>query len=222
MLADNIITFYNNLSNVKVLKIDSDKIYLKPIRGGRTVTVSLKLTPGMAYFVGLVLGDGHLTKVKYKIIFEVANRNLANRFSDVVAKIFSTKIKYSLVHDNRPNKKLRYRFELNSKPIHKLLTDVFQVPSGKKSDIIFVPRIIKDSEPEFKTAFLRGVFETEGGKRSHGFGISTASRTFRDDVVSILKEFGVSCYTEQWYNKAYEKHYFGLIFKQDSVNKFLV
>ena len=65
---------------------------------------------------------------------------------------------------------------IDSKAIYNLLTKIYEIPIGKKSNIVKIPTLISNSNKSIKSAFLIGVMVTDGEKRRRNAGISTASK----------------------------------------------
>jgi len=101
------------------------------------------------------------------------------------------------------------------------LSEVFNIPRGKKSHIVIVPEIIKKSNKNIKNAFLEGVFDTDGGKRGRGLGLSCASITFRNDLIELLSDLDIIVHKDEWLNKKYNKTYYGFYFKPTGKELFL-
>lgn len=65
------------------------------------------------------------------------------------------------------------------------------------------------------------MFETDGGKRSRGLGLTSASKAFRDQVFELLLESKIKASKDEWLNKKYNKKYYGLRFRITEQSKFL-
>lgn len=218
---DIVLNKMNSASNLKVVKLDRNNVHIRPIKGSTNITkIPLKITTDLAFFIGIVMGDGHITKRKYRISLDTTKPDFARKFSRLLNKTFDINVRYILILDKRKNRKLRYRFDINNKPICLILTDIFKIPKGKKSHIITIHPMIKNSRSKIKMAFLRGVIDTEGGKRKKIYTrISTASKGFRDDLTAILKDLNVNVHIDQWVNKKYQKEYYGLYFKTSELRE---
>ena len=200
--------------NIRITKTCKDRMYVQIIKGSnKTVAIPYYLSTDLAYLVAATICDGHIRPDKFTIIFENSDKNVMTKFIQKMSNVFEIKPMYRTVNDKRYGRKLRYRTEITSKPITILLHEVFDVPRGKKSGIVKVPGVIKNSDRTIKWAFIEGVFDTDGGKRQKCFGLSSASKIFRDDMVKMLSEFGFSPRMDEWVNKKYDKKYYGLSFK---------
>lgn len=204
-------------SNVKIIEDNPDYLKTQIIKGSnKTFIIPNKISSDLSYLTGAIICDGHIRKDEYRIVFENVRKEIIEKFLEKMKDVFSVEEKYRIIKDKRKTRKKRYRVEISGKPIVVLFNDVFDIARGKKCYIVRVPDIIKESNLEIKRAFMEGVFDTDGGKRRRGLGLSTASEGFRDDIVSILFDLGVHAKKDKWLNKKYKKEYFGLYFKSDA------
>lgn len=178
---------------------------------GKASKIPCQLNEDTAYLAGAILCDGHLRKDGYSIYYELTEKRLMQKFRRKIRCCFD--IERPLKERNgRPGCKKRYCVHVDNKPIFRFFNCFFSIPRGKKSDRTTIPEIVIKSDKKIKSAFLEGVFDTDGGKRRRGYGLSTASIKFREQTVELLKEFGVKTLKDEWINKKYNKKYFGLSF----------
>ena len=104
---------------------------------------------------------------------------------------------------------------MDSKSIYKLLEEVFEIPPGRKSHIVKVPKHIVNSNQQIKRAFLQGIMATEGGKRRRGFGLSTASEQLWKDLRELFENINIPVLIDKWEHKKYKRNYYGISFKKD-------
>lgn len=85
---------------------------------------------------------------------------------------------------------------------------VYHPDVDKKS----VPWVIRRSPKSVVAAFLRGLFETDGGISKEGrvVGFSTASRKMAEEVQLLLLNFGIVCRVKEKYVEDYERPYYEL------------
>ena len=213
----------NRISNkIKIYKEDKNHIIARGVTGPeRIVSLPKDLDEDLSCIIGMILGDGHLTKNKGRVSFEVSDQWLSDLFTIIVEKTFSVEPSSMTIVDKRQNRRRRYRIDINCAPIYWFLNKVFEIPIGKKSSIIKVPALILNSNNSIKNAFLIGVLLTEGGKRGRGYGLSSASKNFRDGVVNILNQTDIRCYLDEWEHKNYKKSYYGLRFGKKEIPKIM-
>jgi len=179
------------------------------------------LSPELTWLVAALLCDGHLCPNGSGLAFEVGDLTLAKIFSSKINAVFEAKCT-EIREINRVGRKTTYVFDLSNKPVCYFFNKLFEVPFGKKCAIIRVPKLIQQANLEIKKVFLKGVFETDGGKRGGGLGLTSLSEDFVDDVSELLKEFNVDPHKESWVNKKYNKKCFGSRFKIDANSMFLL
>lgn len=205
----------NSQKELKIIKKTNKALYSKAKFGPSKITrIPLIINSDLTFFVGAIIGDGHLRKEKFQITIELTNYGLLDKLKKICNKEFrrdfniSNKIK-------RINRKPTKYLIIDSKAIFNLLNNVFEIPMGKKSHIVTVPKQIILSSKKNKIEFLKGIMATEGGKRKRGYGMSTASKQLRDEICQLLNEIEIKTNIDQWIHKRYKKTYYGLVFKKD-------
>lgn len=121
----------------------------------------------------------------------------------------------------REERKNSWNMVIDSKSIYLLLKEVFEIPSGKKSDIVKVPNHIKNASKKIKIAFLKGIFATEGGKRKRGYGLSTASKELWEGLIILFNDLNMPVLKDSWEHKKYKKKYYGLSFKKEYITQLM-
>tara|TARA_Y100000310_G_scaffold250395_1_gene256596 strand:+ start:304 stop:1026 length:723 start_codon:yes stop_codon:yes gene_type:complete len=208
------------LSNIKFLKETKGKILTKATTGpSKIVRIPTEMTEELACFIGIILGDGTLNKSKKRITLELINKELIQGIARLTNKIFAYNPRIFSRQDKRPNRKEGHYFYIDNSSIHQYLNKVFKIPAGKKSNLIKVPDQILKSNKEILIGFFIGIFVTDGGKRHRGYGLSTASKEFRDDLSTILSKLNIEHKTDKWVHKKYKKEYYGLYFKKEEMFK---
>ncbi|MEK6948182.1 MAG: LAGLIDADG family homing endonuclease [Nanoarchaeota archaeon] len=203
-------------SKFRLVKEDEKYIYVKGTRGvPKIVKISKVLTHDMYFLAGVILGDGHLKKDKTRISIELTDKEKLQSINKMFELTFGLQsIRIHPIRDKRENRKLRFLSYIDSAPIYHLFHEIFQIPRGKKSHKIFVPKFVFNAPLTIKKYFLLGVFITDGGKRSgiNSKGLSTASLEFRDGISRLLRDVLIIDKHDQWLNKKYRKVYYGLYF----------
>jgi len=141
----------------------------------------------IAYFMGLLTGDGGLT-VRGRIIFTSADEELVIKFKDIVKKIWQYE----------PSLKGKYDYhifslEVKNDVVKYGLNEVYSENKTVPESILLAPKNIV-------AAYLRGLFDTDGycDKKNGVVEFSSASRDLIFSVHQILMNFGVI-------NRIYEK-----------------
>ena len=188
---------------------------------GTVARIPKKVSEELAWFVATILCDGHMTKNGSRISFSLSDKQLIRKLDIIFHNLFELNGCNFKIKDKPQCVKPQYGLNCENKAIIRFLNNLFEIPTGKKCDIITIPKIIQQASLKIKKAFLKGVFDTDGGKRSKGLGLTSASKKFRDQNFELLKEFDIAPYKDEWVNKLYNKKYYGFQFKVDSNSKFL-
>lgn len=203
---------FDSLKNLKILKQNNKKIIVKAKYGpSKPTKILLYLNEEISCFVAAIIGDGHLKKDKFQINLDGFDKILIENFRILSKKLFNREFN---ILKRFEKEKERYCLIIDSKAIYNLLNNVFKIPSGKKSEIVEIPKIIINSNNSIKSAFLIGIMLTEGGKRKRGFGLSTSSKKLWTNLIKLFKDVGIEVKTDRWIYKKYNKEYYGIYFKK--------
>lgn len=120
------------------------------------IRVPRTITPKLAEILGRHAGDGSITKSTYTIKLTCGNE----KFLEICYKDFQDifGIKPRIVK----GKGNYWDIKINSLPLTLIFNKIFSISSGKKSEIIREPIIVKESDMECRIAFLRGLIDTDG------------------------------------------------------------
>lgn len=176
-----------------------------------------------AYLTGIIIGDGNigsslrsfppLKEIDPRITIEIGDGTfLKEIIAPVIQKVLQRKKKCAVSERKREERKHNstWATQVRSKYFHKFLTETLALPKGKKAAIVSIERIIeltKENETA-RLALLAGIFDSDGGLRGNSIGQSTASLKLRDEVVSLLRENGMSVIVGEWMNKKYNRKYY--------------
>jgi DNA-binding transcriptional regulator WhiA len=175
---------FKERQEVKLPKVNSNKFY---------------------YFLGLLSTDGHIQFVnkggKYRVIIFTSNISEKNMIISLIKDLFGYNASVrSKIYGF--SKKPNYEIYISSKKLCELFKDI-GIPSGAKSLIIEVPKIVKNSSPTLFWSFIRGIFDGDGSilntKRSKTFKIFSGSEKFIKEIGKLFykKEFSPRIYKEK-------------------------
>ena len=142
---------------------------------------SVKLNEDFAYFLGLLITDGHLQIDNEKKRY---NTMLYTSYSEervMIKKLIKELFGYKSPHRSRLYgfaKRINYEIRISSKYLSMALNKQFGVPYGEKSFFIEVPKIIAKGNRLYKMAFLRGVIDGDGSIGKNSIKISSGSINF--------------------------------------------
>lgn len=206
---------------LKMLKEKKDYILVKAKFGpSRETKIPLTLTEELSFFVGAIIGDGHLRRSKSQINIELSDKKLIIYIRDICKNIFDRDFNIRPIKP-RKNRKLTYVIYIDSKAIHLLLNQVFKIQIGNKSNIVTVPDLIINSSKDIKSAFISGILMTEGGKRRRGFGLSTSSKKLWKGLINLFNNIEIKVLLDKWIYKKYNKEYYGFYFKKEKIKTLL-
>ena len=143
----------------------------------------------LAYLVGIICGDGHISKRTEITITNESEDYIKNIVAPIFKKIFNVNPYFTY-------EKTYIVMIVSSKPVHAFLTKIIGIPKGKKKGALKVPEFIYFTK-EFKIKFIQGLFETDGGltcdkKGRKSILISSSTIEFLKEVQEILKELGIN------------------------------
>lgn len=143
---------------------------------GHNISFSLLDSPIKAYFVGLMVTDGWICD-NY-IGLSMADKDVI----DFICNFFS---KESKIIKKSGNRKLQYRFGINS---DRIVSELSRFGIVERKSRILQPPKFKKSEIKFLSYFIRGVIDGDGWIRKDGkeFFICSASKDF---IVWLKKVF---------------------------------
>ena len=176
----------------------------------------------LIYLAGVVAGDGHLTKgVKWKnknnsrdygVIIHSNNKDFLEYILGLIKNKIKTRVKV------KEGKRACY-ISVRSKILQNTLNLELDIPLGKKSRKIFIPKNIKDKEEV--NHFIAGFFDTDGGFRGNSIGFCSASKRIIKEVSEYLNSINIENSTECWINKKYDKEYYGMKIRKKHIHRFL-
>lgn len=171
-----------------------------------------KWTSNLAYFCGLITGDGSMPNAhskrpngkiqkRHMIYFYGNSLEFMNEvYIPLFQNLFGIKPKLTLSHNR--GKRPVYNCRKESKKIYLFLRDNIGLTTGKKARIAYVPKIPKKIE----TDFLAGLLDTDGGKKGSGFGLSTASDKLGKFCCKMFEKLEFSYHSCPWKYKRHTYH----------------
>lgn len=117
-----------------------------------------ELTLELAEEVGIHIGDGHLSKDRYRYKL-FGNINESDYYMYFIPKLYKTLFNINVKIITRSDNTIG--FEFCSKSLWLFKTKILVLPFGRK-DNISVPEMIFYSDFEIQKSFIRGLFDTDG------------------------------------------------------------
>lgn len=177
-------------------------------------------TPEQLGFIGLIMADGHVDRNSNMI------RASVSKDKDWFRKTFSEGARsFGLSYKESINKRGDLNLWVISKELKDLFINVFKVPTGKKSDKIIVSNAIFNSSKQAIRKFLDVYICCDGWVTNKRIFIATISKIFAEDLVLLLKKFGVYAKISikerpnQKHNTCYQVNFRELPFKISMIRK---
>lgn len=152
------------------------------------------ISANLAYFVGMIISDGHIEK-GYRTI-KVATKKDTEHFNKMFA-LGASELGCKDCVKIGTNKRGDNIIRLNRKSIISDFSNKFQIPPGNKSGVIKVPDEIFKSSLKCVRSFLSACFDAEGDinitkSGSLVINYSSVSKEMVIGVQHLLKKFGIS------------------------------
>lgn len=175
-----------NINNIKFSLFDKKK----------GIKIPQKITSDLAEEIGMHLGDGFLSSRKYEYRLKGNKKDEKEYYLHHVKKLY--KKLYNL-DVNLKEYDTTFGFEAHSQAIHNFKDLVLGIKKGKKEGIS-IPKLIKIKDISILTAFLRGIFDTDGNihfQSRYGYknyyphiSLTQKSEKLIKEIWSILKMLG--------------------------------
>ena len=124
----------------------------------------MEINEELAELIGCFMGDGgaHNSKNSHYLIYFTGHSILdveyyRNKIIPIVIKYFNSKASIKKVKG-----KNAISIVFNSKRLYSFFLQSLKLNQGKKSDVIKVPRVIRNNEILFRS-LIRGLYDTDGG-----------------------------------------------------------
>lgn len=204
----------DDLCPIKPLECTSEKVEV-PISPFLCGTPSrgefvAKLTPDLAYAVGVFVGDGCANANSASVCFGSGGKY--DEWQDSVADVFNRigfKTKLSRSVDKRCGASVG-RLYLGSRHTLEILQQLGLVDADFKKTLC-VPDYIFNVCDDVKRSFIAGLADTDGAVSKDG-ALSICSKRWQliQDVIVLMRSIGIAASTEADWNKTYSKWYYSV------------
>jgi spore cortex formation protein SpoVR/YcgB (stage V sporulation) len=166
------------------------------------ISVPERVTGQFGRFLGLLVGDGHVPSNSRHVGFTAGDRGRAEEFAGLAEELFA-------VEPTVAEQDGRWRVHIYSEHLRDLLTEAFDLPTGKSAAEKEVPAQIRRSPRQVVAEFLRGLFDADGYAGDQGAILSTKSEAMSQQVQLLLTNFGILSRRRQLSDGCYHVHLTG-------------
>lgn len=150
----------------------------------KEVTIPTVMTRELAAFVGYLIGDGHISRVKRNLGLTTGDEHSVTTFVDLARHLFDVEC----VIKREGNK---YRVLIHSETLADFLTEGLGLTSGPSAHEKRIPELILRSPDYVVRDCLQTYFDCDGYAGPKGVILSTMSDTLAEQVQLLLLNFGV-------------------------------
>ena len=152
----------------------------------RRVSVAIpdEVNPDLGAFIGYLIGDGHISRVKRNLGLTTADQECVEHFAQLASQLFG--LPSSIKWDEG-----RYRVLLHSETLADFLLEAVGLTHGPSARDKKIPSAILRSPKEVVAPFLRAYFDCDGYAGKHGVILSTSSKVMSEQVQLLLMNFGI-------------------------------
>ncbi|HEX9383397.1 MAG TPA: SpoVR family protein, partial [Gemmatimonadaceae bacterium] len=148
------------------------------------IAIPEELNPDLGAFLGYLVGDGHISRVKHHLGLTTADVECIEDFTALVFGLFG--LRCVVKWDDG-----RYRVLVHSENLSDFIVDALGLTQGPSARQKQVPEAVLQSPKEVVAPFLRACFDCDGYAGKSGVILSTSSETMSEQVQLLLLNFGI-------------------------------
>ena len=148
------------------------------------IAVPDEVSPDLGAFLGYLVGDGHISRVKHHLGLTTADVECIEHFASLVHGLFG--LRCIVKWDDG-----RYRVLVHSENVSDLLVEELGLTHGPSARHKQVPEAVLRSPKEVVAPFLRAYFDCDGYAGRQGVILGTSSEVMSEQVQLILLNFGI-------------------------------
>jgi spore cortex formation protein SpoVR/YcgB (stage V sporulation)/intein/homing endonuclease len=166
------------------------------------IRVPETVTEQLARFLGLLVGDGHISQDSRHVGFTTGHEEHAEEFAGLLSDLFG-------IDPTVSKQGSRWRVYAYSENLRELLTEEFGFEQGKAASTKTVPEQILRSPKPVVAAFIRALMDADGYAGDQGAILSTKSEDMSRLVQLLLMNFGILSRRRQQTDGCYHVHLTG-------------
>ncbi|MBN1275803.1 helix-turn-helix domain-containing protein [Candidatus Woesearchaeota archaeon] len=156
------------------------------------ISLSEKLTPAFAQFIGYLMGDG--TIERDRITFFEQEKEVAAQYRKTYENCFNISVSYRF----RKSKNY-HQLRFTSRPLVRLIKEIF--PEIRQARDSSIPEKIMRSPDKTVAAFLKGFFDAEGYVRERGISLGINNKSLAQQIQMALLRFSIISSIHEYDNK---------------------
>ena len=152
------------------------------VAASEMIAVPDRVSEDLGRFLGLLVGDGHVSEASGQVGFTSGSKAKAEEFAGLADELFG-------VSPTVSEDESRWRAYVYSANLVRLLTEWFDLRTGAADKI--VPKPVLRSPKSVVSEFISGLFDADGYAGDQGVILSTKSESVSRVVQLLLTNFGV-------------------------------
>jgi spore cortex formation protein SpoVR/YcgB (stage V sporulation) len=160
------------------------------------------VTEKLGRFLGLLVGDGHVSSAAGQVGFTNGSREHAEQFAGLADELFG--VTPTVEEDGA-----RWRANVYSRNLIEFFTEAVGLPDGKAAGRKTAPEQVLRSPRSVVAEFLRGLFDADGYAGEQGVILSTKSEALSGTVQLLLSNFGALSRRRKQTDGCYHVHLTG-------------
>ncbi len=149
-----------------------------------SVALPDEMNPDLGAFLGYLIGDGHISRVKRNLGLTTGDDECVEHFAALARQLFG--LTCTIKWDDG-----RYRVLMHSQTLSDFLVEAIGLTHGPSARQKQVPEAILRSPEEVVAPFLRAYFDCDGYAGKQGVILSTSSELMSEQVQLLLLNFGI-------------------------------
>jgi stage V sporulation protein R len=148
------------------------------------IPIPTRMTEGLATFLGYLVGDGHVSRVKRTIGLTTGDEDQALAFATLTRGLFE--LSPRMLEDEG-----RWRVRVSSETLSDFLTEGLGLTHGPSARDKKIPEAVLRSPEPVVRAFLRAYFDCDGYAGKQGVILSSMSDHLAEQVQLLLLNYGI-------------------------------
>ncbi len=168
----------------------------------QAISIPETVTERFGRFLGLLVGDGHVSSAARHVGFTTGERTNAEEFAGHASELFG-------VDPTIEKSGMRWRVYIYAQDLVEFLLDGIGLQDGKSAEVKRVPEKILRSPKSVVAEFLRGLHDADGYAGEQGVILSTKSEVMSKQVQLLLSNFGILSRRREQADSCYHVHLTG-------------